>query len=101
MYVLPPAFIPLVFSKFLVKHVKSIQSSYSSGAMFDGDFLVATVLIMLDNIPHWCPIMKDLIMDVSVDQALKVLPLLHLTFWLVRDVCCTDKGSLPQSVKHW
>ena len=29
------------------------------------------------------------------------LPSLHLTLWLVRDVCCTDKSSLPQSVRQW
>ena len=32
-----------------------------------------------------------------VDQALKGLPLLHLTLWLVRDSCCGDKGSVPLS----
>ena len=24
----------------------------------------------------------------------------HLSLWLLRDVCCTDRGSLPQSVRQ-
>ena len=30
-----------------------------------------------------------------------VLSGLHLTLWLLRDVYCTDRGSLPQSVRQW
>ena len=37
--------------------------------------------------------------DVSVGQMLKGLPYLHLTLWLLSDVCYVDKGSLPQSVQ--
>ena len=40
-------------------------------------------------------------MDVLVGQALKGLPYLHLTLWLLSDVCYTDRGSLPQSVRQW
>ena len=39
--------------------------------------------------------------DVLVYWVLKHLLLLHLTHWLLRDVYCTDKGSLPQSVRQW
>ena len=34
-------------------------------------------------------------------QALKGLPYLHWTLWLLSDVCYADKGSLPQSVRRW
>ena len=56
---------------------------------------------MLADVPQQCSIIKDLVMDVSVGQALKGLQYLHLTHWLLSDVCYTDKGSLPQSVRQW
>ena len=42
-------------------------------------------------------------MDVSVGQALNGLPYLHLTLWLLSDVCCADRGSLSQCVcqQYW
>ena len=60
-----------------------------------------TFLIMFEDIPQHCPVVKDLSMDVSVGQVLKGLQYLSLTLWLLRDMCCTDKGSLPQSWKQW
>ena len=39
-------------------------------------------------------------MDVSVGQVLKDLQYLHLTLWLLSDVCYTDRGSLPWSVRQ-
>ena len=60
-----------------------------------------TVLNMLADIPQWCPVIRDLVVDVSVGQVLKGLPYLHLTHWLLRNVCYTDRGSLPQSVRQW
>ena len=60
-----------------------------------------TVLNMLADIPWQCPIIKDLIVNVSVGQALKGLPYLHLILWLLSDVCYADKGFLPQSVRQW
>ena len=60
-----------------------------------------TVLSMLADVPWWCPIIKDLIVDVSVGQVLKGLQYLHLTLWLLNDVCYANKGSLPQSVMQW
>ena len=56
---------------------------------------------MLEDIPHQCAVIEDLAMDALVSLALKDLPLVHLTLWLLRDVCCTEKSSLPQSVRHW
>ena len=60
-----------------------------------------TVLKMLADVPWHCPIIKDLIMDVLVYQVLEGLLYLHLTLWLLRDVCCADRDSLSQSVRHW
>ena len=60
-----------------------------------------TFLKMLADNPQQCPIIKDLIVDVSVGQALKGLSYLHLNLWLLSDVCYRDKGSLPQSVRQW
>ena len=56
---------------------------------------------MLEDILSWCAIVKDLTRDVLVAQVLKGLPLLHLTLWLLRDRCHTDKSSLHQSVRQW
>ena len=47
-----------------------------------------------------CPVIKDLIMDVSVGHVLKGLPYLHVTLWLLRDICCADRNPLPQSVRQ-
>ena len=94
----PPAFSPLVLSKFLAEHVKG---------QFRLLILVApcwmeapwlpTVLNMLAYIPWCCPI----IMHVLVGQVFKSLPYLHLTLWLLRDVCYRDRGYLPLSVRQW
>ena len=59
-----------------------------------------TVLDMLEDIPWSCPVIKDLIVDISVWQVLKGLSYLHLTLWLLRDMCYADKGSLPQSLRQ-
>ena len=40
-------------------------------------------------------------MDVLVGGMLKGLQSLHLTLWLFRDVCCTDKASLLSLVRWW
>ena len=57
-----------------------------------------TVLNMLADVLWFCPIIKGLIMDVLLGHVLKGLPYLHITLWLLRDVCYIDRGSLPQSV---
>ena len=58
---------------------------------------IPTVLSMLENFPHQCPIILDLVRNVSVGWLLMVLPF-HLG---TQETCCTDKSSLPQSVRHW
>ena len=60
-----------------------------------------TVLNMLADIPWWCPIGKDVFMDVSTSQALKGLQYPHLTLWQLSNVYYADKGSFPQSVRWW
>ena len=60
-----------------------------------------TILNMLADVPQQCPIIKDLVMDVSVGQILKGLQYLHLTLWWLSSVCYVDRGSLPQSVRCW
>ena len=99
---LPPALVPLVLSKFLAEHVKGQLRWFILVApcWMEAPWL-PTVLNMLADVPQWCPIIKDLIMDVSVGQAPKGLPYLHLTLWLLSVVCSADKGSLPQSVWQW
>ena len=73
----------------------------SGGTMLDRDSLAPQVLNKLSDVPWQCPIIKDLIMDVLVAQALKGLPYLHLTLWLFSNVCYADRGSFPQSVRQW
>ena len=98
----PPTVVPLVLSKFLAEHVKGqlrwlilVAPSWMESPW------LPTVLKVLADIPWQYLIIKDLIMDVSVGQMLKGLPYLHLTLWLLSNVCYTDRGSLPQSVRQW
>ena len=102
-YVFPPlALVPLVLSKFLAEHVNSQLRHLILVApcLMEAPWL-PTVLNMLGDIPWQCSIVKDLIMDVSVGQALKGLQYLHLTLWQLSNVCYADWGSLPQSVRWW
>ena len=62
---------------------------------------LSTVLNMLEDVPWQCPVLKDLIIDVSVGLVLKGLSYLDLTLWLLNDVCYADRASLPQSVRQW
>ena len=89
----PPALVPLVLSKFLAEHVKGqLRHLILVAPCWMEATWLPTVLNMLVDVPQWCPMIKDLIMDVSVGQVLN----LHLTLWLLSDVCCADRGSLPQ-----
>ena len=98
---LPPALVPLVLSKFWVEHVTGQLRHLILVAPWMEAPWLSTVLNMLANISRWCPIIHDLIMDVSVGQVLKGLPYLHLTLWLLSDGCYADRVSLPQSVRWW
>ena len=99
----PPALVTLVLSKFLAEHVKGqLRHLILVAPCWMETPWLPTVLNMLADIPQQCPIKRDLIADVSVGQTLKGLPYVHLTLWLLTDVCYADGGSLPQFVKqHW
>ena len=90
----PPALVPLVLSKFLAEQVKGelrhliLVAPYWMEAPW-----LSTVLKMLADVPWWCPIIKDLIGDVSVGQVLKGLQYLHLTLWQLSNVCYADTFS--------
>ena len=75
-------------------------------SQMNSDFLfwwhhVSTVLNMLEDVHHQCPIVKYLITDVLVDHMHMGLPYLHLAPWLLRNLCYIDKDSFPQSVRQW
>ena len=98
----PPGLVPLVLSKFLVEHVKGqLRHLILVAPCWVKAPWLPTVHNMLADIPWQCPIIKDLIVDLSVGHVLKHLPYLHLTLWLLRGMCYTDMGSLPQSVRQW
>ena len=98
----PPALVPLIRYKFQAEHVKG-QLRWLilvAPCWIEAPWL-PSVLNILADVPWQCPIIKDLIVDVLVGQALRGLPYLHLTFWLLSNVCYTDRGSFPQSVRQW
>ena len=98
----PPALVPLVLSKFLAEHVNGQLRHLIlvTPCLMEVPWL-PTVLNMLADVPRWCPIIKDLVMDVSVGQVLKGLQYLHLNLWQLSDMFYADRGSLPQSVRWW
>ena len=102
-YLLPPAALfPQVLSKFLVEHIKGqLRWLILVAPCWMEVPSLPTVLNMLADVPQQCQIMKDLVMDASIAHVLKGLPYLHLTLWLLSDVCYADKGYLPQSVRQW
>ena len=96
----PPALVPLVLSKFLAEHVNcQLRHLIMVAPCWIEAPWLPTILNMLVDIPWWCPIIKDLVMDVSVSQVLKGLSYLHLTLWWLSNMRYADRGSLPQSVR--
>ena len=65
--------------------------------MLDGGSLVPTVLNMLEDVPCQCPIIKDLIMNVSVSHVLKG-PRYLLFNPLAAQRCVTQTGVLSLSL---
>ena len=102
-YVFPlPALVPFVLSKFLAEHINGqLRHLLLVAPCWMEAPWLPTDLNMLADVLQWCPIMKDLIMDVLVGQALKGLQYLHLTLWLLSKMCYADRGSLPWSVREW
>ena len=76
----PPALVPLVLSKFLAEHVKGQLRHLIlvSPCWMEAPWL-PTVLNMLADLQQHSPIIKDLVMDVSIGHVFKGLPYLHLT----------------------
>ena len=71
---LPLALVPLALSKFLAEHVNSqLRHLILVAPCWMEAPWLPTVHNMLADVPWLCPIVKDLIMDVSVGQALKGL----------------------------
>ena len=102
-YVFPPlALVPLVLSKFLAEHVNGQLRHLLLVApcWMEGPWL-PTILNMLADVPQWRPIVKGLVIDVLVGQAVKGLQYLHLNLLQLSNVCYADNGSLPQSVRWW
>ena len=73
----------------------------SGGTMLIGGYWAHHSSQHLGRCSSMLPIIKDLIMDVSVSQVHKGLSYLHLTLWLLSNMCYADRGSLPQSVRWW
>ena len=97
-----PALVPLVLSKFLAEHfISQFRLLILMAPQWMKAPWLLTVFNMFADVPYQCPIAKNIIMDVSVGWVCKALQLLHLILWLLRDVCWTDKGALPHSVKQW
>ena len=70
----PPALVPLVLSKLLAEHVNGqLRHLLLVAPCWMEAPWLPTVLNMLADVPRVCPIIKDLIVDVSVGQTLKGL----------------------------
>ena len=75
----PPALVPLVLAKFLAEHVNGqLRHLLLVAPCWMEAPWLPTVLSMLADVPRQCSIVKDLVVDVSVGQALKGLQYLHL-----------------------
>ena len=89
---------PPVLSKFLAEH---ITGQFRLLILVAPCWMEApwlpTVLSIAEDIPHQCLIGKDLIMAVLGSWVLKGLQSLHLTLFLLRDVCCTKVPFLGLS----
>ena len=79
---------------------RSIQTSHSSYTLLNGGSLASHSPQHLKRDSWWCCIVKNFIKDVLVPWVLKGLSLVELTLLLLTDVCCTDKGCLPWSVRQ-
>ena len=89
----PPELVPLVLPKFLAEYVKSDVWFWwhHVGWRLLGSPQFSTCW---QTFLWQCFTIKDLIIDVLVGQALKGLPYLHLTLWLLIDVCYADRFLL-------
>ena len=79
----------------------STQTFTSGSSMLDGGSLASHSSQHAGRCSSVVPSCKRSHRGCLVGQALKGLQYLHLTLWLLSDVCYTDRGSLPQSVRQW
>ena len=56
---------------------------------------------MMEDVPQWCHIIKDLVIDVLVGQVLRGLSLLNLSILAVWRCVLCRQGSLPLSFRQW
>ena len=75
---------------------KSIQTSNSHNNLLHASPWLPSILNMLEKILLTVPWQKISSWFLVAFLVLKGLPSLHLMLWLVSDVCCLDKGSVPQ-----
>ena len=79
---------------------QSVQTYYPFGTLLDRGSLASQSSQYLGICSSWVSHNKGAHQLCLGQQVIKSLQLLHLTLWLLRDVCYTNKGSLPQSVMH-
>ena len=75
---------------------RSFHTSYSGDALLKEAPWHPIILSMLEDIPCWCPTVKNVIMNASIDQMLKGLPSAHLTLWLL-ELCAVQTRVLAIS----
>ena len=100
-YLFPPvALVPIILSTFLAEHVTGqLRLCILVASCWMEASWLPTVLNMLVDITHCCPVIQNLVMfqwTRCTRSAIGTLPLQ----WL-RDVFCVDRGSHPQSVRQW
>ena len=105
MYFLLHALVALGLSMFLAKHVLGqFRLPIVATPCWLEDPWLPVVLNMLEEIPHWFPILRDLFNDVLAGLVLKGLPSLHLILWLFRDILLHIQGFsmlVCQAVAGW
>ena len=95
-----PALVLLVLSKCLEEHVTGqFRLHILVVPCWMEAFWLTTIPNMLEYIPHHCPSVK-ILPWMFQETGCSRLTLLHLMLWLLRDVCCTDWGSLHLSVRQ-
>ena len=102
-YTFPPfALVPLVLSTFLAEQVicQSKCLTLVMLCLIEGPW-IPSVLDIFEDGPCHCNMIKYLIRDMWVDCAVGDMWSPHLTLLLPLEVCCTDRGFLPGSVRGW
>ena len=79
---------------------KSIQTSYSSGTILDGGSLASHSSQHVGKCSLLVSCLKGSCHGCFGRLDAQGLPLLHLTLWLLRYMCCVDKGCLPEFLRH-